>query len=118
MSDLPSPEPPQEPLVRGVLTRYASAFNALDAAAAQRVWPRVNRAALSRAFEGLASQHIALADCRIDVVAASATAQCGGTATWAPKVGGGTRTEARDWRFELTRGQSGWQIVNAIVQNR
>lgn len=104
--------------MRNVLNRYASAFNALDADAAQRVYPRVNRAALSRAFDGLASQQIALTDCRIDVVATNATARCGGTATWAPKVGGGTRSESRSWSFQLARGQSGWQIVSATVQNR
>jgi hypothetical protein len=106
-------------VVRFVLSRYASAYNALDADAAQRVWPRVNRDALRRAFDSLASQQISLGDCRIDVAASSAQARCAGTATWAPKVGGGgTRTEARDWTFELARAASGWQIVSARVQNR
>jgi hypothetical protein len=115
----PAAEPSQESVVRSVLNRYASAYSALDAAAAQRVWPGVNRAALSRAFEGLASQEIALGDCRIDVAAANAQARCAGTATWSPKVGGGgARTEARDWTFELARAGSGWQIVSARVQNR
>jgi hypothetical protein len=116
----PAPvEPPQEVVVRSVLSRYASAYSALDAAAAQRVWPGVNRAALSRAFEGLASQQISLGDCRIDVAASNARARCAGSATWSPKVGGGgARTEARDWTFELARAASGWQIVSARVQNR
>lgn len=105
--------------MRSVLSRYASAYSALDADAAQRVWPRVNRAALSRAFDSLASQQISLGDCRIDVAAASARAQCAGSATWAPKVGGGgTRTEGRNWTFELAREGGGWQIVSARVQNR
>jgi hypothetical protein len=117
--ETPAAEPPQEPVVRSVLSRYASAYSSLDANAAQRVWPGVNRAALSRAFDSLASQHISLGDCRIDVAASSARARCAGSATWAPKVGGGgARTEARDWTFELTRAASGWQIVSARVQNR
>ena len=112
-------EPAQESVVRSVLSRYASAYSSLDANAAQRVWPGVNREALSRAFDGLASQQISLGDCRIDVAAASARAHCAGSATWAPKVGGGgARTEARDWTFELARAASGWQIVRARVQNR
>jgi hypothetical protein len=112
-------EPAQESVVRSVLSRYASAYSSLDANAAQRVWPGVNRAALSRAFDGLASQQISLGECRIDVAASSARAHCAGSATWAPKVGGGgPRTEARDWTFELARAASGWQIVRARVQNR
>ena len=115
----PPSEPPQESVVRSVLSRYASAYSALDADAAQRVWPGVNRAALSRAFDSLASQQISLGDCRIDVAASNARARCAGSATWSPKVGGGsTRTEARNWTFELAREASGWQIVSARVQNR
>jgi hypothetical protein len=105
--------------VRSVLSRYASAYSTLDAAAAHRVWPGVNRAALARAFDSLASQQISLGDCRIDVAATNARARCAGSATWAPKVGGGeARTEARDWTFELARAANGWQIVSARVQNR
>lgn len=112
-------EASQDSVVRTLLNRYASAYSALDADAAQRVWPGVNRAALSRAFDGLASQQISLGDCRIDVAAASARAVCAGSATWAPKVGdGASRTEARDWTFALARAATGWQIVSARVQNR
>jgi hypothetical protein len=105
--------------VRTVLTRYASAYSALDADAAQRVWPGVNRAALARAFESLASQRVSLGECRIHVAAASAQAQCAGSATWSPKVGSSaSRTEARNWTFELARAGAAWQIVSARVQNR
>jgi hypothetical protein len=116
----PAPaESAQEPAVRSVLNRYASAYSALDADAAQRVWPGVNRTALSRAFDGLASQQISLSDCRIDVAGTSARATCSGTATWAPKIGGGgSQSEARSWSFELARAGSGWEIVSARVQNR
>lgn len=105
--------------MRSVLTSYASAYSALDADAAQRVWPGVNRSALARAFDSLASQHVDLGTCRIDVTGASATATCNGTATWSPKIGGGgRRSEARHWSFELARGGSGWEIVSARVQNK
>jgi hypothetical protein len=114
----PAPEPSQEPAVRSVLNRYASAYSTLDVDAAQRVWPGVNRGALSRAFEGLDSQEISLGNCRINVAAASATALCSGTASWSPKIGGGRRSEARQWTFELARGAAGWEIVTARVQNR
>ena len=112
-------ESSQEPAVRSVLNRYAAAYSALDADAAQRVWPGVNRTALARAFAGLASQQISLGDCRIDVAGTSATATCSGRATWAPKIGGGgSHSEARSWSFELARAGTGWEIVSARVQNK
>ena len=108
----------QEPVVRSVLNRYAAAYNSLDADAAQRVWPTVNRGALARAFDGLATQRVSLGDCRIDVMGTKARAACAGSATWSPKVGSGTHTESREWTFELARGGAGWQILNARAQNR
>ena len=123
-AEAPRPEamPPkidENTAVRTVLHRYADAYSRLDASAAQQVWPRVNRAALSRAFENLASQDISLGDCAVDVSGASARATCAGAATWAPKIGGGgVRTEPRAWTFQLAKAEAGWQIVNARVQNR
>lgn len=115
----PPVEPSQEPAVRMVLNSYASAYSALDADAAKRVWPGVNRSALADAFDSLASQRVDLGDCQIDVAGTSARATCAGTATWSPKIGGGGRhSESRRWSFELARGGSGWEIVSARVQNR
>ncbi len=114
----PVVEVSQEPLVRSVLNRYASAYTALDADAAERVWPTVNRGALARAFDGLASQSVSLDDCRIDVTGNRARARCAGSATWSPKVGSGMHTESREWTFELVRVGAGWQILNARAQNR
>jgi hypothetical protein len=115
----PARTPPTDAAVRTALDRYAAAYSALDADAAERVWPRVNRAALTRAFEGLLSQRISLGDCRIDVGGATARASCAGSATWTPKIGGGApHTEARLWMFDLARAGADWQIVNARVQNR
>jgi hypothetical protein len=109
----------QDALVRSALDRYAAAYTSLDADAAQRVWPGVNRAALSRAFDGLASQRVSLGSCSIDVSGASAHARCAGSTTWQPKVGsGGTKTDRHTWTFDLARAGSAWQIVNARVQNR
>lgn len=115
----PIREPSQEPAVRSVLDRYAAAYSALDVDAAQRVWPAVNRGALARAFDSLASQDVSLGDCRIDVIGINATARCAGTTSWSVKVGdGGRHAEARSWTFELARGAAGWEIVSARVQNR
>ena len=110
-------EPAQEPAVRSVLDRYASAYNTLDADAAQRVWPGVNHGALARAFENLESQQISLGDCRVNVTGSTATATCAGNAAWTPKVGGGgQRSAPRRWSFDLARTGAAWQIVNARVQ--
>jgi hypothetical protein len=109
----------QDSLVKTVLDRYAAAYSNLDADAAQRVWPGVNRGALARAFDGLASQRVSLGTCRIDVTGARALARCTGWTTWQPKVGGGEpRTDQRTWTFDLAKAGEAWQIVNARVQNR
>jgi len=113
-----SPAIAQDALVRATLDRYAAAYSKLDADAAQRVWPGVNRDALARAFDGLAHQRVSLADCRINVTGDKASARCAGWTTWQPKVGAGERTDQRTWTFELAKAPEGWQIVNARVQNR
>ena len=105
--------------VRRTLDRYAAAYNELDAAAAQRVWPTVDRAALARAFDALASQRVSLGDCRIEIASATARADCAGSATWSARIGdGSSRTEARRWTFDLERAGDEWQIVSARAQNR
>jgi hypothetical protein len=115
----PPADTSQEALVRRALNRYAAAYSDLDADAAQRAWPGVNRAALSRAFDALTSQRVSLGECRIQIAAATAQARCAGSATWSPKIGSrGSRTEKRNWTFDLARAGSAWQIVNARVQNR
>ena len=111
--------PPFDTGVRRTLDRYADAYNELDAAAAQRVWPGVNRDALTRAFGALASQQVSLGECRIDVTGTTARARCAGSATWSPRIGdGSSRTEAREWTFDLARAGDEWRIVSARTQNR
>jgi hypothetical protein len=111
--------PPSADGVRHTLDRYAEAYSALDAAAAQRVWPAVNQAALARAFDALASQRVSLGECRIEVRDTTARARCSGSATWAPRIGDGSaRTEAREWIFDLVRAGTDWQILSARAQNK
>ncbi|HEY2431040.1 MAG TPA: hypothetical protein VGI12_00100 [Vicinamibacterales bacterium] len=116
VADVP---PPTQTVVRRVLDRYAAAYSSLDAEAAARVWPRVDRAALASAFDALESQQITLGDCRVDVSGELARATCAGSASWVPKVGGADpHTESRRWTFDLARAGSDWQIVRAQTQNR
>jgi hypothetical protein len=100
-------------VVRATLARYETAYSRLDATAASAVWPAVDRRALARAFEGLASQRLSLGACAVTVSGEAAQATCSGTATWQPKVGGGVRTEPRRWSFELRKSGEAWQIERA-----
>lgn len=110
--------PAQDALVRDTLAAYAKAYNDLDVGEAARVWPGVDRSALSRAFDQLDSEQISLGDCRVQIDSATAQAHCAGTATWKPRVGGGERTDPRSWTFDLRKAADGWQIVSARVQRR
>lgn len=106
---------PEESIVLDVLERYERAYSRLDADAASAIWPKVNRGALARAFDGLASQRVSLGSCEVDIKGAAASATCSGTATWEPKIGGGRRTEARRWNFELRKAGGAWRIERAIA---
>lgn len=99
--------------VRAVLSRYEAAYSGLDAAAARAVWPAVDERALARAFNSLQSQRVSLDKCDVSVSGASARAECAGSATWVPKVGGSGRTELRRWLFDLRNAGGAWQIVRA-----
>jgi len=105
--------------VLDVLNKYAAAYSRLDAAAAQEVWPAVNRPALAHAFDGLASQHVALERCDVSLSTESAHANCNGFATWSPKIGNSAaHTDACNWTFQLAKAGTDWQIVSARVQKR
>jgi hypothetical protein len=118
----PAPETAGEPLVRdetvvrAVLRRYETAYSNLDAEAASVVWPAVNRGALARAFDGLTSQQVSLGACDVTVNGPAARATCSGSATWQPKVGGGVRTEARRWSFDLRKNGEAWKIERAVAR--
>lgn len=107
----PSPARDQSAAVRVTLGRYESAYNRLDVAAVQSVWPTIDHRALSRAFDNLTSQHVSLQACTIDVIGATARANCSGTASWTPKIGSGERSSARQWTFNLNQAEGGWRIT-------
>lgn len=112
----PTPAVDEEAGVRATLTKYEMAYSGLDVSAAQAIWPGVDARALARAFEGLASQRVSLGSCSVAIEGASARADCKGTATWTPKIGGGTHSESRNLRFELQNVGGEWQIVRADVR--
>jgi hypothetical protein len=107
----------QERIVRRVLGEYTRAFERLDVRAAKAVWPSLDDRALQRAFEQLDGQQLRFASCGVSITGPDANARCRGNATYRPKVG--TRVlhlNEREWTFNLSRGEDGWQIVNARMQ--
>jgi hypothetical protein len=95
-----------------VLTRYARAYNTLDARAAREVWPAVDARALERAFSQLSSQSVSFDDCDVVPRTDQAVAVCSGRHAWVPRVGDRSpRAENRTWRFTLARrGDEAWVI--------
>ena len=112
----PAPALTDDRQVRAILSRYEAAYSQLDAAAAAAVFPGIDRRSLARAFDGLVSQRLSLGRCDVLVNGAAAQATCNGTAQWTPKVGGGTQSSARRWRFDLKNTGANWIIVDAIVR--
>ena len=110
------PAPRAEEKIRAILDQYADAYSRLDAAAASAIFPGVDRRALARAFDGLTSQKVSLGACDVRVAIETAIVDCTGTATWTPKIGGGTRTEPRRWQFRLRDASGDWQMVAAKVR--
>jgi hypothetical protein len=101
--------------IQAVVTRYASAFSDLNAAAVHVVWPSVDERALTRAFRGLQEQQIAFSNCDISAAAASATATCGGTVRYVPKIGSSyPRVERRSWQFNLRKVNDLW-IIDSVA---
>jgi hypothetical protein len=98
--------------IRAALSRYESAYNRLDVDAVRSVWPSLDQRALTRAFDSLNSQRVALQNCNVDVSGATARANCSGNAAWTPKVGGGERTSARNWTFDLSESNGAWRITH------
>jgi hypothetical protein len=100
--------------IQRALTQYRTAYDRLDAEAAQAVWPSVDVRALSRAFDSLASQQLAFDACELQIAGQSATAQCRGNATYEPKIGNrGPKLEPRQWTFRLQKQGEEWKIQSA-----
>lgn len=100
--------------IQRTLGQYRSAYSLLDAEAARAVWPSVDVRALARAFDSLTSQQLAFETCQFNIIGEAATAQCRGSATYTPKVGGrGPKLEPRQWTFHLRKVDEGWKIQSA-----
>ena len=102
-------------MIRDALQRYRHAYNALDARLAHAVYPGVDEAALTHAFEGLRSQSLEFEACSVDALAeSSARAVCRGSARYVPKIGSREpRAEARVWTFRRRKSDGDWRIESA-----
>ncbi len=116
----PAPEPSaardERVAIRAALSRYESAYNRLDVDAVRSVWPSLDQRALARAFDSLTSQRVALQNCNVDVSGSTARANCSGNASWTPKVGGGQRSSARKWTFDLSEANGAWRITHVLAR--
>jgi len=102
--------------IRTALSRYESAYNRLDVEAVRTIWPSLDERALSRAFDSLTAQRVSLQNCNFDVKGNSARASCSGNASWTPKVGGGERSAARNWTFDLSESNGAWRITRVMAR--
>lgn len=101
-----------EGAVQSVLEGYRVAYNQLNAAGAKAVWPSVDVATLSKAFDQLESQDIRFSTCQVNVSGDTAQATCGGSAAFVPKIGDRTaRHSSRQWSFVLRRSGDRWVIA-------
>jgi hypothetical protein len=106
-------------LIQKVLQRYRSAYQVLDARSAREVWPAVNQAALSRAFNGLESQTLSFDECYVRVRGTAGGATCHGTASYVPRVGSrDARVEPRTWTFVLRKIGADWIIQSVKTDPR
>ena len=111
-----TPAVSEEPRVRAVLAQFESAYSTLSASAAQAVWPSVDAHMLGRAFDNLVSQRVSLGHCSIVIKGPSARAECSGTTSWTPKVGGGRRSEMRRWEIDLAAENGTWYVLQATAR--
>jgi hypothetical protein len=109
----------QEDVVRSVLREYTRALERFDVRATKVIYPTVDDRKLQRAFEDLEEQRVSLTSCEVAITSSGngAAARCNGEATFRPKVGSRVlRLTDREWMFNLSRGGSGWQILDARIQ--
>ena len=112
----PARPPAPEAAIQTVLSRYRTAYQGLDAAAARAVWPSVDHKALSKAFERLEQQHLVFEACQISVGDAHAMASCVGTASYVPRAGSKVRhDDQRQWDFTLSKVDDAWLIESVFA---
>jgi hypothetical protein len=105
----------QEQIVLEVLHRYSRAFENMDVQATKAVWPSVDDRELRRVYRQFDAQQVRFASCGVSINGPDANARCRGSATYRPKVGSRVQLKEREWTFNLSRDDAGWQIVNQTI---
>ena len=102
--------------VRQAIQEYKKAYETLDVHATARIWPSVNRRALTRAFASLRSQGLTFAHCELDLRQGAATARCNGAIQFVPKVGSSVPlTSQQEWLFRMDKSAADWRIRNVTA---
>jgi hypothetical protein len=99
-----------------VVRDYTRAYERMDVRAAKALRPSLDDRALRLAFEQLNAQQFRFPNCGVSIRGQDANARCQGDATYHPKVGSRVHFTERVWTFNLSRGDAGWQIVDAKFQ--
>jgi serine/threonine-protein kinase len=110
----PTPAQSDTQAVIEVLRRYDAAYEALDIAAVQRVFPALGRAQvdiLRRTFEGVTRYEKNTRAGRVDVAGDTATVQATVTSRIAPRVGNSYADES-EMELRLRRSGNDWVIVS------
>ena len=105
----------QEQNVLEVLHRYSRAFENMDVQATKAVWPSVDDRELRRVYRQFDAQQVRFASCGVSINGPDANARCRGSATYRPKVGSRVHLKEREWTFNLSRDDAGWQIVKQTI---
>lgn len=99
--------------MRRTLRDYAEAYGSMNVQATARVWPSVDRRALTRAFTTLKSQGLTFESCTVNLAEERATAHCRGTVRFVRKVGNpDPLTALQEWVFKMRKFGNDWMIEN------
>jgi hypothetical protein len=101
--------------VRGVLDRFAQAYNSKDLAGLAMVWPSVPRESYRSTFNTFESLSWVFNTCDIDVAPATATARCS-VALKRVDVRGRVTSESLRRRFVLRNAGGTWRIDEMQIQ--
>jgi hypothetical protein len=100
-----------EEAVRRTIRSYELAYERVDAVAIAKLWPTVDRRALSQAFDAVTSQGIGLENCAIALNGEQATAQCRGRHKFVGKANNSvTIASEQQWLFRMRRAGGEWKI--------
>lgn len=97
--------------IRQVIAAYRDAYSRLDVAGLQRVWPTAPTRNLETAFQDLRALRLDISDCKIEIEAERASANCSMSQESQPRVGSLQRLDSRVV-FHLEQRDADWVIVS------